>query len=88
MQSGVKVGRLEGSIVLNGKCWEGCGRDVVRELQFENHRPITHRTQWDMVAPWLVDSFQPDGRGFDSRSNRHVGTLGKSFTCSCLCASA
>ena len=28
------------------------------------------------------------GRGFDSRSSRHVGTLGKSFTYSCLCASA
>ena len=26
--------------------------------------------------------FQPDGRGFDSRSSRHVGTLGKFFTCS------
>jgi len=35
-----------------------------------------------------VDYFQPEGRGFDSRSSRHVGTLGKSFTCSCLCASA
>ena len=35
-----------------------------------------------------VDSFQPDGRGFDSRSSRHVGTLGKSFTYSCMCASA
>ena len=32
---------------------------------------------------WLigrVDSFQPEGRGFDSRSSRHVGTLGKSLT--------
>ena len=35
-----------------------------------------------------VDDFQPEGRGFDSRSSRHVGTLGKSLTCSCLCASA
>ena len=32
------------------------------------------------------DYSQPEGRGFDSRSSRHVGTLGKSFTCSCLCA--
>ena len=32
--------------------------------------------------------FQPEGRGFDPCSNRHIGTLGKSFTCSCLCASA
>ena len=31
-----------------------------------------------------VDSFQPEGRGFDSRSRRHVGTLGKSLTHSCL----
>ena len=34
------------------------------------------------------DYSQPEGRGFDSRPSRHVGTLGKSFTCSCLCASA
>src|SRR6218665_2535504 len=26
-------------------------------------------------------------RWVDSRSSHHVGTLGKSFTCSCLCAS-
>jgi len=35
-----------------------------------------------------VDDFQPKGRGFDFRSSRHVGTLGKSFTWHCLCASA
>ena len=34
------------------------------------------------------DYFQPEGRGFDSRFSRHVGTLGKFFTCSCLCSSA
>src|SRR6218665_1201834 len=28
--------------------------------------------------------FRPNGRGFKSRSSRHVGTLGKSFTHSCL----
>ena len=39
------------------------------------------RIGWD-------DDFQPEGRGFDSYSNRHVETLGKSFTCSCLFASA
>jgi len=39
------------------------------------------RLGWD-------DDFQPEGREFDSRSSRHVGTLGKSFTYSCLCASA
>src|SRR6218665_1998027 len=32
---------------------------------------------------WLTDrfdAFRPKGRGFESRSSRHVGTLGKSFT--------
>ena len=29
-------------------------------------------------------AFCPKGRGFESRSNCHAGTLGKSFTCSCL----
>ena len=28
---------------------------------------------------WVGD-FQPEGRGFHSRSSRHVGTLSKSFT--------
>ena len=31
-----------------------------------------------------VDSSQPEDRGLDSRSSRHVGTLGKSLTHSCL----
>ena len=31
-----------------------------------------------------VDAFRPKGQGFDSRPNRHVVTLGKSFTRSCL----
>src|SRR6218665_2957101 len=31
-----------------------------------------------------VDTFCPKGYGFDSRSSRHVGTLGKSFSHSCL----
>ena len=33
-----------------------------------------------------VDAFRPEGRGFESRSSRHVSrpTLGESFTCSCL----
>src|SRR6218665_2983422 len=38
------------------------------------------------VGGALVESmpFRPEGHGFDSRSSRHVGTLGKSFTHSCL----
>ena len=31
-----------------------------------------------------VDAFRPRGHGFDPRSSRHVGTLSKSFTHSCL----
>src|SRR6218665_533123 len=54
--------------------------------------PPSHSQLYCIENIWwrlgCVDSFQPEGRGFDSRSSRHVGTLGKSFTCSCLCASA
>ena len=31
-----------------------------------------------------VDAFRPKGHGFDSRSSRHLGTLGKYFIHSCL----
>ena len=31
-----------------------------------------------------VDAFRPDGHGIDSRSSRHVGTLGKFLTHSCI----
>ena len=31
-----------------------------------------------------VDAFRPKGHGLDSRSSRHVGALGKSFTLSSL----
>ena len=31
-----------------------------------------------------VDAFRPKGRMFEFRSSRRVGTLGKSFTRSCL----
>jgi len=36
----------------------------------------------------LVDAFRQEGRVFEPRLSRHVGTLGKSFTCSWLSASA
>ena len=38
-------------------------------------------------ALWLIGrfyAFRPKGHGFESRSSRHVGTLGKSFTRSFL----
>src|SRR6218665_1483197 len=31
-----------------------------------------------------VGAFRPEGRMFESRSSRRVGTLGMSFTCICL----
>ena len=31
-----------------------------------------------------VEAFRPDARGFESSSSRHIGTLGKSLTRSCL----
>ena len=31
-----------------------------------------------------VDAFRPESREFESRFNLHVGTLGKSFACSCM----
>ena len=42
-----------------------------------------HGTWWRIG--WVHD-FQLEGRGFNSRSSRHVRTLGKSFTYNCLCA--
>ena len=39
------------------------------------------------VAWWLTgrfNDFHPKGRRFESRPSGHVGTLGKSFTRSCL----
>src|SRR6218665_3115690 len=39
------------------------------------------------MAWWLIDrfvAFRPKGRGFESRSSRHVGTFVKSFTHTCL----
>ena len=41
----------------------------------------------DCGARWLIGrfgAFRPKGRGFESLSSRHVETLGKSFTRSCL----
>src|SRR6218665_252834 len=38
-------------------------------------------------AWWRIgrnDAFRPESRVLESRSSRHVGTLGKSFTYSCL----
>src|SRR5678816_4701584 len=36
----------------------------------------------------MFGALQPEGCGFESTSSRRVGTLGKSFTRNCSCASA
>ena len=57
-------------------------------VQYARCFDLQRRGLWTWWRIGWVDDFQPEGRGFDSRSSRHVGTLDKSFTCSCLCASA
>src|SRR6218665_3075517 len=39
---------------------------------------------WGVMAHCRVYVFCPKGHGFDSHPSRHVRTLGKSFTHSCL----
>jgi len=47
--------------------------------------PESRSRQFRLVyTPGRVDSCRPEGRGFESRSCRHVGSLGKSFTHRCL----
>src|SRR6218665_2223498 len=52
------------------------------------HTLVKLLSRYSLRGTWwrlgLDDIFQPEGSGLDSRSSRHVGTLGKSFTCSCL----
>ena len=48
---------------------------------------INHNNNNPVGRGWCigrVDDLRPKGNGFDSRSSPHVGTLGKSFTHSCL----
>ena len=56
------------------------------------HTPVEYMAQLQIAVKncgtwWRfgrVDASRPEGRGFESHSSRHVGTLGKSFTHSCL----
>ena len=44
---------------------------------------------WDVMVPWLSRLLSTGGSWVRlPLYSRHIGTLGKSFTCSCLCASA
>src|SRR6218665_3689119 len=51
----------------------------VMHISLANEPP--RPTTWWLI--FRVDVYRPKGRGFDSRSSRHVGTLGKSFARSC-----
>jgi len=55
----------------------GKGKSSTENVKLENKRLTPHEVK-------KIDTFQPEGCGFESRSSRHVGTLGKSLTCSCL----
>ena len=52
-----------------------------------SHLPTDSIWSFICEAWWRIgrdDAFQPEGHGFEYRSSRHVGTLGKSFTYNCL----
>ena len=61
-----------------------------REEGRKNSEKKGHETSIQFLtfqARWLLGkfvAFSPKGRVFESRSGRHVRTLGKSFTRSCL----
>ena len=69
------------------------GNDIEKQLSFvcskqPYHRHSTSPEQGRHCWTWWrigrVVIFRPEGRGFESRYSRHVGTLGKSLTRSCL----
>ena len=60
---------------------------IFRLLISTGQRLREHKLQLNYGARWRIGrshAFRPKGRGFESRSSRHLGTLGKSFTRSCL----
>ena len=75
-----------------GVIGSGLGRQRDAKVKSDNTtddaptRPHTHRVGRGGA---LVESsaIRNEGRGLESCSSRHVGTLGKSFAYSCLCAS-
>ena len=45
------------------------------------HLLLNYEAWWPIGR---VEAFRSKGRGFESRTNRHAGTLGKSLTHNCL----
>ena len=65
----------------DGSIYEPRGRNAKRAAAFKGRHSSSVRLDcWTWWCIGWVDYFQLEGRGFDSRSSRHVGTLGKSFT--------
>ena len=61
---------------LYGKSFLMSGVTKLKSLRTESHGA------WWLIGRFIT--FRPKGRGFKSHSSRRVGTLGKSFTRSCL----
>jgi len=52
---------------------------VLAQIKYHHHHH--HRAWWRIDGD---DAFRLEGHGFESRSSRHVGTMGKYLTYSCL----
>ena len=78
------------SLLLVAKFLTSCRRATwffISQRCPSNHMLTILYNYFPGVAWWLTGrfvDFRPKDRKFESRSNRHVGTLGKSFTRSCL----
>jgi len=75
-KSSLSLKRLRTSVL------EAITRVILRAPYERSHTHIHQCGAW-----WRIDrdnASWPEGHGFESRSIRHVGTLGKSFTRSCL----
>src|SRR6218665_1929555 len=67
-------------LIINFICVQD-GESQARELAHPQSTCIRCGTWWRIGRD---DAFRPENRGFESRSYRHIGTLGTSFTYSCL----
>ena len=62
--------------------WKRCTRSIQSCNKTYLKRDSAIGGAWWLIGRFIA--FRPKGRGFESRSDHHKGTLGKSFTCSCL----
>src|SRR6218665_416649 len=59
------------------------GREIIPKLlQTGLEKLVVWEGAWGLIGRFVA--FRPKGCGFQSRSSRRVGTLGKSLTHSCL----